>query len=182
MIVLNMFGGPGSGKSTLAAEIFVDMKKLHLNTELVTEYAKDKVWEESFAMMENQVYLFGKQQHRLWRVSKKCDVVVTDSPLLLSLYYGRGKCLPTFFTLVLEEFNKYDNINIFLKRAQEYSLVGRNQTEQEAIEVDNQLLDILDSNGIKYVEFEVNEEGVKSMKDYLRRIGAYEKYKESYPF
>ena len=46
-VVINLFGGPGCGKSTIAAELFAILKKQGYEVELVTEYAKDKVWEES---------------------------------------------------------------------------------------------------------------------------------------
>ena len=58
-----------------------------VNAELVTEFAKDKVWEESKAVFQNQQYIFGKQYFRLTRLEGKVDVVVTDSPILLSAYY-----------------------------------------------------------------------------------------------
>lgn len=45
MLVINLFGVPGAGKSTGAAYIFARLKMLGINTELVTEFAKDKVWD-----------------------------------------------------------------------------------------------------------------------------------------
>ena len=58
-LVVNLFGAPGSGKSTAAAYIFALLKMAGINAELVTEFAKDKVWEEAKAAFENQQYLFG---------------------------------------------------------------------------------------------------------------------------
>ena len=46
-IVVNLFGPPGSGKSTGAAYIFSKLKMAGINAELVDEFAKAKVWEES---------------------------------------------------------------------------------------------------------------------------------------
>lgn len=43
-LVINLFGAPGSGKSSGAAYIFSQLKKLGIDCELVTEYAKDKCW------------------------------------------------------------------------------------------------------------------------------------------
>lgn len=61
MIVVNLFGAPGAGKSTGAARIFSNLKMAGINAELVTEFAKDKVWEENKAVFNDQLYIFGKQ-------------------------------------------------------------------------------------------------------------------------
>ena len=49
----SLFGAPGAGKSTGAAYIFSQLKMAGINAELVTEFAKDKVWEESKAVFQN---------------------------------------------------------------------------------------------------------------------------------
>lgn len=59
--VINLFGGPGAGKSTLAALLFHHLKIRGLSCEMALEYAKDKVWEESYSTLHNQIYVFGKQ-------------------------------------------------------------------------------------------------------------------------
>lgn len=53
MIVVNLFGAPGAGKSTGAARIFSNLKMAGINAELVTEFAKDKVWEENKAVFND---------------------------------------------------------------------------------------------------------------------------------
>ena len=90
-IVVNLIGSPGSGKSTTAAGLFYNLKKLGINCEMALEYAKDKVYEESFKTMDDQLYIFGKQYHRMWRLKNLVDVIITDSPLLLSIYYNKTK-------------------------------------------------------------------------------------------
>ena len=59
MLVINLFGVPGSGKSTGAAYIFSRLKMAGINAELITEFAKDKVWEGNDTIFEpdNQLYL-----------------------------------------------------------------------------------------------------------------------------
>lgn len=53
MIVVNLFGAPGVGKSTGAARIFSNLKMAGINAELITEFAKDKVWEENKAVFND---------------------------------------------------------------------------------------------------------------------------------
>ena len=73
MLIVNLYGAPGAGKSTGAAYVFSQLKMHGINAELVTEFAKDKVWEESKAVFQNQAYIFGKQYFRISRVQGKVD-------------------------------------------------------------------------------------------------------------
>lgn len=52
-IVVSLYAGPGAGKSTLAAYTFSKLKMLGVNCELVTEFAKDKVWEKNNTALDN---------------------------------------------------------------------------------------------------------------------------------
>ena len=138
-LVLNFYGGPGSGKSTLAAGTFAEVKWKGIEAELVTEYAKDKVWEEHYAVLEYQNYLFAKQLHRLERLRDKVEVIITDSPLLLTLVYGNN--VPDVFrSYVTYCYSTWNNIDVFLDRQKPYSPVGRVQkTIEEARAIDEQI-------------------------------------------
>ena len=126
-IFVNLFGGPGTGKSTLCATIFADLKKRNIECEMALEYVKDLVWEESFEKIKNQLYIFGKQQNRLFRLNGKVDVVITDSPLLNSIVYYNGDN-PHFSDVVMFEFKKLNSINYYITRSFEYVENGRMQT------------------------------------------------------
>lgn len=134
-IVVNLFAGPGVGKSTTAARIFAELKMHGVNCEMALEFAKDKVWEESFKTMDDQIYIFGKQFHKIWRLKDKVDVIICDSPLPISIVYDKENS-EAFHTLIMEQFNKFDNYNVLLTRSGEYQKEGRVQTEEEAKEVD----------------------------------------------
>ncbi len=147
-LIVNLFAGAGAGKSTLAASVFSLLKWNGVSCELVTEFAKDMVWDEAYKILDNQVYVFGQQLRRLERLIGKIDVVVTDSPLLLSIIYNQGKYSQTFDALVLDVFNRFRNLNYYVIRQKPYYQTGRVQTEQEAREIDFKLFDLLRSNQI----------------------------------
>lgn len=150
-IVINLFGGPGVGKSTLCSMIFSTLKVKGIDCEMALEYAKDIVWEESFKKLSNQIYVFGKQQNRIWRLNGKVDVIITDSPLLNSIIYDDTKN-PHLYNLIISEFNKLNTLNYYITRTLKYEENGRVQTYEQAIEKDNFYKRILLENNIKYKE------------------------------
>ena len=152
MILVNLFGAPGAGKSTGAAYIFSQLKMHGVNAELVTEFAKDKVWEESKAVFNNQAYIFGKQYFRISRCADKVDVVITDSPLLLSLVYNNDPVLGEEFNEVVRKvMNSYDCRNFYLVRTKDYNPVGRFQTESESDAIADEIQALLEKEKINYL-------------------------------
>jgi len=147
-IVVNFFAGPGSGKSTFCAGLFYKLKMKGIDCEMSLEYAKDIVWEESYKKLDNQIYIFGKQLHRLQRLNKKVNVVITDSPLLHSSIYCKEDNA-AFQSLILSEHNKFNNLNFFIKRRNDYMENGRMQSKEEAIEIDNKILNYLSTNKVE---------------------------------
>lgn len=152
--IINLFGGPGTGKSTIAALVFGELKKKGYEIELVTEYAKDKVWEESYKTLENQIYVFGKQLHRIWRIKNKVNFIITDSPILLSIIYDKEKN-DNLKKLVLDVHNNFNNINILIKRDTIYNPNGRFQNEIEAKLIDKQIMNLLKNNSIDFHEINI---------------------------
>lgn len=143
-IIVNIFGGPGAGKSTGAAFVFANLKMNGVNCELVTEFAKDKTWEHNMLALSNQAYVFGKQFYRISRCEDQVDVIVTDSPILLSTIYNNDPRLgETFNKMVLNVFNSYDNLNYLLLRTKPYNPIGRNQTEAESDNITEEIKKML---------------------------------------
>ena len=154
-IVVNLFAGPGVGKSTNAARIFADLKMKGVNCEMALEFAKDKVWEESFKTMDDQIYIFGKQFHKIWRLKDKVDVIICDSPLPISIVYDKENSIP-FHELIMEQFNKFKNLNFYLKRSAVYQQEGRIQTEEEARKVDKVVERVLVDYKIPFVTLDID--------------------------
>jgi hypothetical protein len=155
-LVVNLYGGPGTGKSTTMAGVFSLCKLEGMNAEMAPEFAKETVWEQRLHTMNNQLYLFAKQHMRIWRLLNQVDVIVTDSPFLLSLYYGQGSS-QSFANLVDEEYQKLWTLDVFLKRLKPYNPNGRLQTQSEAIEIDEALREILFGHTTRYVEVDADE-------------------------
>ena len=148
-LIVNLFGAPGAGKSTAAAYVFSKLKMLNIDAELVTEFAKDKVWEQNPTPFQNQMYMFGKQSYRIARCAGKVDVIVTDSPLPLSIHYNTDSRLTENFNLtVMDVFNSYNNICYFLNRVKPYNPNGRNQTAEESDTMSKEIFAMLDKYGI----------------------------------
>lgn len=148
-IIVNLFAGPGTGKSTSMAGIFCALKFRGVNCEMAPEYAKEKVWEGSQEVLQDQIYVFGKQLHNIQRLIGKVDVIITDSPVLLSLIYAKNES-KEFEDLVIEVFHRYNNMNYYLQRIKEYNPSGRNQTEEQAKEKDKEILHLINECGVDY--------------------------------
>lgn len=162
-IVVSLSGGPGTGKSTSAADIFAQLKWAGVNAELVPEFPKELVWEERMKTLQDQVYVFGKQLHRLNRLIGKVDVIVTDAPIINSIVYKPDHLSDTFTKLVLEMNDLFNNKHYFLIRKKGYNPKGRYQTEDGAKEIDNITRDLLDRYKIEYTVKEGTPEGVQEI-------------------
>lgn len=148
-LLINFYGGPGCGKSTICAGLFYQLKILGYNCEMALEFAKDKVWEESYKVLDDQIYILGKQFHKLYRLKDKVDIIITDSPILLGAYYQktRSKALED---LILECRGEFNNIDIFLERSTDYDPNGRIQTQEEALKIDDGIKSLLQEKFIEY--------------------------------
>lgn len=173
-IVINLFGGPGAAKSTIASYIFSQLKMMGVNCELITEFAKDLTWEDNTNALYCQEYVFGNQSYRQFRVKDKVDVIITDSPLILNCIYntrynGQNK---NYDDVVKSTFDSYDNMNFYLQRETPYVSVGRNESEKQAKDIDNEIKCFLLKNLYSYQVVNGNIEGgeviIKKVVDRLK--------------
>ena len=154
--VINLFGAPGSGKSTTAAGLFYHLKIKGYSVHTADEWIKDKVFENATYPFKDQLYTFAKQNKKIRQMNGKVDYIICDSPLLLSIMYGvnEPEC---FKRLVVEYFNKYDNINFFLTRDHNYEKMGRIHTEEQSEELSQRLLNILEEYEVEYTKLTASE-------------------------
>lgn len=161
MLNINLFGGPGTGKSTIAAGIFSAMKHSHKKAELLQEFAKDLTYGKDGVKLSDQLYILGKQHHKLFRLRDQVDYVIHDSPFVMGVTYI-NKNDPyvdseLFKALALDMYSKYNNMNVFLTRTDEhpYQAYGRSQTLDEASVKDIEIKQFLVDNAIPFVEVPV---------------------------
>lgn len=159
-LIINLCGAPGAGKSTGASYIFSKLKMQGVNAELITEFAKDKTWENNKTALENQIYVLGKQYYKITRCKDQVDVIITDSPILLSIFYGEDKFYAEELkNLVIKLWKNDNNLLYFVNRDKPYNPKGRNQTEKESDEISVNLKQILSNfkGDIIYQEIMGNE-------------------------
>lgn len=159
--IICLYGGPGSGKSTTCAGLYYNLKMLGYNCEMNREYVKDWVWEGRKWSEGDQTYFFAKQSRReRILINNNLDYIITDSPLILTHFYGlKYDWMEQNFNtseIMLKhhhEFCKRHNYKVehfILKRAHDYVAAGRNESEEIAVDYDKQIQTLLDTKGIKY--------------------------------
>lgn len=163
-LVVNLFGGPGTGKSTTAALVFGELKTKGVKVELVHEFAKDLTWEERDIALGWQPYIFGKQSYHIHRLLGKTDVIITDSPILLSSHiYSRanaGYNQDDLEYLGEGVYKAWNTLSIFLRRDVEFhpfESAGRNQDEVESKALDTRIIRMLAALDISYTNVNVSD-------------------------
>lgn len=173
-LVVNLFAGPGAGKSTGAAYIFSKLKMLGYDCEYVSEFAKDKVWERNDEVFKSQFYITGKQIFKIKRCYGKVDIIVTDSPIAIGAQYLKEDELK-LGPAIIEEFNKYNNLNFFINRVKGYNPNGRHQTLEEAMAIDESVKKWLVDNGIPFESVDGNEFGYNDAVSIIESVIKYGK-------
>lgn len=161
-IVVNLFGAPCAGKSTAAAYIFALLKMAGINAELVTEFSKDVVWEEAKEPFNTQAYIFGQQLFRQNRCNGKVDVIVTDSPILLSIIYNHEPDYD-FTRYVLHCFDLFNNMNYYINRTHGFVESGRVHSEEQSDIIARQIKYLLNRYNIPFDEKDSSEETYRSI-------------------
>lgn len=170
---INLFGGPGVGKSTTAAAIFVEMKRRGMNVELVTEVAKDFVWEGRMKTLDIQPYVTIKQFRNLYRLKDKVDYVVTDAPILLGCIYSDmfTPHFPASYKQLIVDLHRQEldpSVNVMLQRVFDYDSNGRYQNEDEAYQLDRDMQNVLDLNNIPSISW--NPTDISGLVNILQKL------------
>jgi nicotinamide riboside kinase len=172
-LVINALAGPGSGKSTFSGGIFNLLKESGYNVEYVQEFAKTLTWEKNFEALKHQCYVTGTQQYMQNMLIGQVEAVITDSPILVGLMYydeQNPRIRKAFTDYIVESFKEQNNLTFFIDRLKEYNPSGRNQSEEEAKEIDKRMLNLLRKYKIDYTTIMGNRSGLEEAFGIVRNI------------
>lgn len=172
--IICLWGGPGTGKSTICAGLFYALKNKGLNAEMNREYIKDWVWEEREIISGDQIYITAKQARKeVIYMRRGLDVIITDSPLALTTYYGDlydkyekegGACkaiVKQHYIICKDLGYKVDHF--FLRRVKPYNPAGRYQDEATAKSYDELIKKFLISYPINFKEVIADENAINTI-------------------
>lgn len=156
-----LWGGPGCGKSTQAAEVYSRLKRQGHSIELVREFIKEMAYEGVKPQGFDTVYIFGNQIRAEEKALRFCDHIVTDSPVLMQVYYAeayRFECAEQMFDIGLAYERKHSEaLHLFIKRPDvPYVKEGRYETEEEALVRDREIKTFMRICGIEFQTIEAN--------------------------
>lgn len=148
--VVNLFGGTDEDKRRTAQRLSVYLSfEYDLAVELCRSYAQELCamgFEDN--IINNPLRFNGEQierQSRLVRASG-IDVVITPAPIIMGCFYP---CNPSFEDLLLDEFEKFHNFNIF---------VYGDKEESDEDETSNfQVKDFLNYKSIPYERMRIDD-------------------------
>ena len=153
-LVINLIGGPCSGKSTIAAELFARLKKMGIHCELVSEYIKDRIYEENQTMPKNQIAIFGMEHYNISNKLGKVDVIVHDGSFINNIIYKTEEN-KYFDDLIISEYKRFWNLDFFIKRGNiEFETYGRIHTLEESKKLDYKILDTYHKYNLNFIEVE----------------------------
>jgi nicotinamide riboside kinase len=153
-LIINLIGGPCSGKSTVSAELFARLKKMGIHCELVSEYIKDRIYEENKTIPNNQIAIFGMEHYNISNKIGKVDVIIHDGSFINNILYKKGDN-PEFDKLIISEYHKFWNLDFFIKRGNiEFEDYGRIHNYEQSLELDNKIKDLYTMADAKFIEVE----------------------------
>lgn len=153
---VNLYAGPGAGKTTTARGLAYFLGRNGHNVELVREYIKDWAYLKRVPLSFEQEFLFSNQLHlEDFLLNRGVGVVISDSPIPMNIAYSKRYDFEGWSDLLAlaDKFERrFPSLNIFLSRAGiEYKQNGRYETPEQAMWMDNFILNFLEQTKTKYV-------------------------------
>jgi hypothetical protein len=127
--IINIFGRTTELVKVHMQQIYLQKwNNYGYKVELITEFAKDCVYENQLNILRNdQLFLLANQNRRIQRIiesNENIDYIITDSPLLLCKIFAIKNNVKhnylSFQDFCIDLFASYNNINVVLTREFKY--------------------------------------------------------------
>ena len=169
-LIVEFVSGPSAGKSTTALGLAYKLKMAGVNIEYLPERAKSFTWRGDMQTLSFQPYVTAKQMRDVYDLCREVNdlkAIITDTSVALGIVYQGFGCGPLFEEWVKSVQAEFDIRTYYVVRninKHKYNTKGRRQTKDEAIELDNKVLEMLNLHNIPYETLEFNgEEGVEML-------------------
>lgn len=178
-MIINIVGAPCHGKSTLACELFVALKKKHINTEYINEFAKTLIWQNREDEISDQFYVARKQYQIIKDVHDHVEIAICDSPLFISLFYNEYNLnnmsnVEKTRNYILDKMKEFEpsSYYIFLSKNENlpYTNVGRIHTEQESKKINVLMKEMLYKYNIPYMTHVVGEDDISKIVEQVEML------------
>ena len=183
-LVINTVGEPGSGKTTLSFWLAQSLKKSGVLVEFVPELVKYECFDpQGQARVRSGKFDFRylALQHRLLRpLLGRVEVVVNDGAYELFYFYAKRRMEPSSlqrFRQTIDELQRSlpsgsENWFVMPRRNHPYERVGRNESEDEAKIVRDQMTTCLaDDFGVQVIPINDEADRILLLESILKRVG-----------
>jgi nicotinamide riboside kinase len=156
MLKINLYGAPSSGKSTLAGQVFGHLKGQSHHIAFVQEYAKELVYQgmDMTRLSESdRIIILGEQFRREKILENQVEMLITDSPLLLTAYYHRDPNLDEDWSYALDVVKRHltnNEVHFWLESTDTFEIEGRSHSQEESLKIDNEMKLYLSKSGINF--------------------------------
>ena len=118
------------------------------------------IFKNDFEKLKDQIHILEKQTECVeTMLNGGVDIAVCEYPILMGIVYNNINKFggETFNQKVIETYNKFDNVNYYLKRETEYVREGRYQDLDGAKKVDEETLNMLEKYSISYTSIGLDD-------------------------
>lgn len=141
------------GKTAVAQQLSGELKRLGYQADYVPEFAKELV-RAGIIHLYDQLEILAEQHRREKLNEGHLQIVVTDSPLPISLYHCSDEDKPLFEKVIDNRMRDWKVVNYLIERdlRQSYETEGRYETVDEALAKHAALVEILERRDPNYVK------------------------------
>jgi nucleoside-triphosphatase THEP1 len=168
---VHIWGGPSMGKTGVAQLVSGELKRHGYQADYVPEYAKELV-RSGIIHLYDQLEILAEQYRREKVNHGLLQVVVTDSPLPLSLYHAAPQDRDYFEKIIDNRIGGWNVVNYLVERniRESYETEGRYETVDQALTKHEALKGILERRDPHYITLETASATDAIFADIVSRI------------